>query len=89
MGAVCWRLCVQHNHILHKRNAGGAALRAGAPEDGFFVRWSPKGERQTEIGRLGVQPNQYAVVGGSQPPAWRAYGAYLRVQNSVLSVRST
>ena len=45
-----------------------AALCAGAPEDGFIVRWSPTGVRQTEIGRLGVQPSQYAVVGDSQPP---------------------
>ena len=67
----------------------GSRASRRRPRGRFFVRWSPKGERQTEIGRLGVQPNQYAVVGGSQPPAWRAYGAYLRVQNSVLSVRST
>ena len=66
-----------------------AALCAGAPEDGFIVRWSPTGERQTEICRLGVQPNQYGVVGDSQPPEWRQYGAYLCAQNSVLPVRSS
>ena len=66
-----------------------AALCASAPEDGFIVRWSPSGVRQTEICIVGVQPTKYAIVGDSQPPAWRAYGAYLCAQNSVFTVRSS
>ena len=49
---------------------------ARAPEDRFIVRWrNASSERQRKLSRLGVQPNQYGVVGDSQPPEWRPYGA--------------
>ena len=49
---------------------------ARPPEDRFIVRWrNASSERQRKLSRLGVQPNQYGVVGDSQPPEWRPYGA--------------
>lgn len=76
--------------VRNAARAEGSRALHGAPEDGPHRPLEEHSdERQTEIGRLGVQPNQYGVVGDSQSPEWRPYGAYLCAQNSGLfTVRS-
>lgn len=68
---------------------GWPCFAQAPPSVNSFTRWRPTGRKANKKSIMGVQPNKYSVVGDSQPPGGRLYGAFFVRRTVALTVRSS